>query len=214
MAQALFRAADIPRRLMPASIALGTSTFTMTAFPGTPAIQNAIPMPFFGTTPFAAPGLGVIASAIMLGSGLWWLARCEAAARRGEGLQRWVMFLRASPDQIIRSGDDGGQPDPARSASGRRVRAASADRYRLPALVTVVSVNLPTSPSFAASRLFLRAEPRGRHPATGGRRCLVGGGGVKPLRSLPVTQAGQPNRDPTAGSRWRTCYDSTVDSES
>ncbi len=51
MAQELFRAADIPRRLMPAAIALGTSTFTMSALPGTPAIQNAIPMPFFGTTP-------------------------------------------------------------------------------------------------------------------------------------------------------------------
>ena len=73
MAQALFRAAAIPRRLMPAAIALGTSTFTMSALPGTPAIQNAIPMPFFGTTPFAAPGLGIIASAIMLGFGLWWL---------------------------------------------------------------------------------------------------------------------------------------------
>jgi len=70
MAQALFRAADIPGRLMPAAIALGTSTFTMTALPGTPAIQNAIPMPFFGTTPFAAPGLGVIAAAIMLAFGL------------------------------------------------------------------------------------------------------------------------------------------------
>lgn len=32
----------------------------MTALPGTPAIQNAIPMPYFGTTPFAAPGLGLI----------------------------------------------------------------------------------------------------------------------------------------------------------
>ena len=62
MAQALFRAADIPRRLMPAAIALGTFTFTMSALPGTPAVQNAIPMPFFGTTPFAAPGLGIIAS--------------------------------------------------------------------------------------------------------------------------------------------------------
>jgi H+/gluconate symporter-like permease len=58
----------------------------MTALPGTPAIQNAIPMPFFGTTPFAAPGLGLIASAIMLTFGLWWLDRREAAARRaGEG---------------------------------------------------------------------------------------------------------------------------------
>ena len=86
MAHELFRAAAIPKRLMPAAIALGTSTFTMSALPGTPAIQNAIPMPFFGTTPFAAPGLGVIASIIMLGFGLWWLARVEVKARRkGEG---------------------------------------------------------------------------------------------------------------------------------
>ena len=69
MAQEVFRTAAIPRRLMPAAIVLGTSTFTMSALPGTPAIQNAIPMPFFGTTPFAAPGLGIIASAIMLGFG-------------------------------------------------------------------------------------------------------------------------------------------------
>src|SRR6516162_6082410 len=86
MAEALFRSAAIPRRLMPAALALGTSTFSMSALPGTPAIQNAIPMPFFGTTPFAAPGLGVIASGLMLGFGLWWLGRAEAAARRrGEG---------------------------------------------------------------------------------------------------------------------------------
>src|ERR1700742_685356 len=86
MAHQLFRAAAIPRRLMPAAIALGTTTFTMSALPGTPAIQNAIPMPFFGTTPFAAPGLGIIASAVMLGFGMWWLGRAEAAARRaGEG---------------------------------------------------------------------------------------------------------------------------------
>jgi len=86
MAQALFQNAGIPRRLMPAAIALGTSTFTMSAMPGTPAIQNAIPMPFFGTTPFAAPGLGLIASAIMLAFGVWWLNLQVARARAaGEG---------------------------------------------------------------------------------------------------------------------------------
>jgi len=86
MAQTLFRAAAIPRRLIPAAIVLGTSTFTMTALPGTPAIQNAIPMPFFGTTPFAAPGLGIVAAIVMLACGLWWLRRAEAAARhRDEG---------------------------------------------------------------------------------------------------------------------------------
>jgi H+/gluconate symporter-like permease len=62
MAQGLFKAADIPPRLMPAAVALDTMTFTMSALPGTPALQNAIPMPFFGTTPFAAPGLGIIAA--------------------------------------------------------------------------------------------------------------------------------------------------------
>jgi H+/gluconate symporter-like permease len=86
MAQELFRVAGIPRRLMPAAIVLGTSTFTMSALPGTPSIQNAIPMPFFGTTPFAAPGLGILASLIMLAFGLWWLNRVEAVAKRnGEG---------------------------------------------------------------------------------------------------------------------------------
>jgi H+/gluconate symporter-like permease len=105
MAQALFRAASIPRRLMPAAIVLGTSTFTMSALPGTPAIQNAIPMPFFGTTPFAAPGLGVIASAIMLGFGLWWLARTEAAARRtgeGYGAPDGAALDAAANDPVVR----------------------------------------------------------------------------------------------------------------
>jgi H+/gluconate symporter-like permease len=86
MAQAVFRTANIPNRLVPAAIALGTMTFTMSALPGTPAIQNAIPMPFFGTTPLAAPGLGIIAAAIMLAFGLGWLRRAETAAHRnGEG---------------------------------------------------------------------------------------------------------------------------------
>lgn len=88
VAQALFREAAVPHRLIPAAIALGAFTFTMTALPGTPAIQNAIPMPVFGTTLFAAPVLGLIAAAIMLSFGLWWLARVEAQARAaGEGYE-------------------------------------------------------------------------------------------------------------------------------
>ena len=146
MAQALFRAADIPRRLMPAAIALGTSTFTMTAFPGTPAIQNAIPMPFFGTTPFAAPGLGIIASAIMLGLGLWWLARSEAAARRaGEG---YGGGADADPhsvasDQIIRErATTAREFDPAEIGHGRHSDTAVPIGIAVLPLVAVVSVNL------------------------------------------------------------------------
>jgi H+/gluconate symporter-like permease len=104
MAQELFRKAGTPRRLAPAAIALGTSTFTMSALPGTPAIQNAIPMPFFGTTAFAAPGLGVIAALIMLGFGMWWLTRAEGAARRqGEGYgDEPGVTVDATEDQGIR----------------------------------------------------------------------------------------------------------------
>ena len=50
MAKEMFRAANIPRRLMPATIGLGAFTFTMSAMPGTPSVNNAIPMPYFGTT--------------------------------------------------------------------------------------------------------------------------------------------------------------------
>jgi H+/gluconate symporter-like permease len=43
-------------------------------------------MPFFGTTSFAAPGLGIIASVIMLAGGLWWLGRrARVANAAGEG---------------------------------------------------------------------------------------------------------------------------------
>lgn len=73
LARALFAQTGLPARLIPATIALGAFTFTMTALPGTPSIQNAIPMLTFGTTPFAAPGLGLIAGAVMLGLGVLWL---------------------------------------------------------------------------------------------------------------------------------------------
>ncbi|WP_415402317.1 GntP family permease [Tateyamaria sp. SN3-11] len=80
LATALFRQAGVSHRLIPAAIALGSFTFTMSALPGSPAIQNAIPMPYFGTTAFAAPGLGVIAGAIMAVGGLFYL---RVAARSG-----------------------------------------------------------------------------------------------------------------------------------
>ena len=65
IAASLFREAGIPKRLIPAAIGLGSFTFTMVALPGTPAIQNAIPIPFFKTTIYAAPGMGLVASIFM-----------------------------------------------------------------------------------------------------------------------------------------------------
>ncbi len=85
IASALFREAELPKVLIPATIALGAFTFTMTALPGTPAIQNAIPMPYFGTTPFAAPGLGVLTALIMLSLGWLWLERRATSLGPGYG---------------------------------------------------------------------------------------------------------------------------------
>lgn len=86
IAAALFREINIPKRLIPGAISVGALTFTMTAMPGTPSIQNAIPMPYFKTDAFASPGLGLIAGLIMFLGGMWWMQRrLNAALSAGEG---------------------------------------------------------------------------------------------------------------------------------
>ena len=149
MAQALFRAAAIPRRLMPAAIILGTSTFTMSALPGTPSIQNAIPMPFFGTTPFAAPGLGIIASIIMLGLGLWWLRRAEDSARRsgeGYGAEASDGVDAAADDEMVRErATTAREFDPAEIHHGHRSDSVPSILVAALPLVVVVLVNLTMS---------------------------------------------------------------------
>jgi H+/gluconate symporter-like permease len=146
MAQALFRAAAIPARLMPAAIALGTSTFTMSALPGTPSIQNAIPMPFFGTTPFAAPGLGVIAALIMLGFGMWWLARAETKARRqgeGYGAETPVQADAAADDELVRErATTAREFDPAEIHRGQHGASTPSIAVAALPLIVVVVVNL------------------------------------------------------------------------
>ena len=82
----LFRQSDIPKRLVPGTIALGAFTFTMDALPGTPQIQNIIPASFFGTNAWAAPWLGTIGAIFILITGTVYLeSRRRAAKRRGEG---------------------------------------------------------------------------------------------------------------------------------
>ncbi|MGY8636592.1 GntP family permease [Bradyrhizobium sp. 14AA] len=149
MARSLFRAAAIPRRLIPAAIVLGTSTFTMSALPGTPSIQNAIPMPFFGTTPFAAPGLGIIATLIMFGTGLWWLHRAEAAARRaGEGYGDDIEGAaeHAAADELVRErATTAREFDPAEMQRGHRSGVQAPVPNAILPLIIVVAVNLVMS---------------------------------------------------------------------
>lgn len=147
MAQALFRDADIPHRLMPAAIMLGTASFTMSAMPGTPAIQNAIPMPFFGTTPFAAPGLGLIASLVMLLFGLWWLGlRVAGARRQGLGFLGAAVESTAdaaADDAYVRERASTSQAfDPAEVHHGQRSSALPPVWIAFLPLALVVAVNL------------------------------------------------------------------------
>ena len=84
----MFRQGDIPKRLIPGTVALGAFTFTMDSLPGTPQIQNIIPGAFFKTTTWAAPFLGLIGAAFILVMGLLymnWRRRQAAAAGEGYG---------------------------------------------------------------------------------------------------------------------------------
>ena len=82
----LFRQSDIPKRLIPATIAVGAFTFTMDALPGTPQIQNIIPTTFFGTDTWAAPILGCIGAVFILALGLAYLGwQRRKAVTSGEG---------------------------------------------------------------------------------------------------------------------------------
>eukprot|EP01034_Spumella_vulgaris_P029656 gene29656-36735_t len=82
----MFRQSNIPKRLIPGTIALGAFTFTMDALPGTPQIQNIIPTAFFQTDTWAAPWLGLIGSVFILAVGLAYLEwRRRQALAKGEG---------------------------------------------------------------------------------------------------------------------------------
>lgn len=85
-AASIFKEADIPKRLIPATIALGAFTFTMDALPGTPQIQNSIPMKFFNTDLYAAPVFGTLGAIIILAAGIAYLEwRKRTAQAKGEG---------------------------------------------------------------------------------------------------------------------------------
>ncbi|MCR4442453.1 MAG: GntP family permease [Peptococcaceae bacterium] len=81
----LFQKAEIPKRILCAAVVAGAGTFTMTALPGTPQIQNIIPAQILGTTPMAAPVIGITASLLMFFLCLLYLNReAKIAAEKGE----------------------------------------------------------------------------------------------------------------------------------
>ena len=87
MALSLFRVANVPRRFVPAALAFGSVTFTMTSA-GSPEIQNWIPTKFLGTTPYAGWEVSLVVALAMGIGGYVWLAwmvkRAVAAGERFE----------------------------------------------------------------------------------------------------------------------------------
>ncbi|GAB5072078.1 GntP family permease [Citrobacter sedlakii] len=97
----LFRQSQIPKRLIPATVALGAFSFTMDALPGTPQIQNIIPTSFFGTNAWAAPWLGLIGSLFIIFVGLLYLERQRRKAlARNEGYGTELQNEPETPDNI------------------------------------------------------------------------------------------------------------------
>ena len=104
-----FRQGNIPKRLIPGTIALGAFSYTMDSLPGTPQIQNIIPTTFFKTDAYAAPWLGCIGAAFIFITGiayLTWRIRSAQAAGEGYGTghtQEPEPVVRSRPGQPARS---------------------------------------------------------------------------------------------------------------
>lgn len=82
----IFRKADIPKRLLPATLWMGIFSFAMVALPGTPQIQNIIPSSYFGTSTWAGPGIGLFATILFIAASMGWLTyRAKSLQAKGEG---------------------------------------------------------------------------------------------------------------------------------
>lgn len=86
IARPLFKEIDLSWHLFPGIYFFGVATFVMSMLPGTPQIQNIIPVKYLGTSPTAAPALGLIASVMVIGINIFvlnWIIK--RSKERGEG---------------------------------------------------------------------------------------------------------------------------------
>lgn len=108
----MFRQANIPKRLIPGTIALGAFTFTMDALPGSPQIQNVIPIAFFKTDIYAAPILGILGGIFVFALGLLYLEmRRKKAEKAGEGYYGFGAENASALEKEIASNKDEVLPD-------------------------------------------------------------------------------------------------------
>lgn len=95
MALSLFKQADLPRRFIPAALALGSVTFTMTSA-GSPEIQNWIPIDYLKTSPYAGWEVSILVAIFMAVFGYWWLKRMI-----GKAVKKGERFEARSTDPVV-----------------------------------------------------------------------------------------------------------------
>ncbi len=172
IATALFEEADIPRRLMPAAIALGIFTFATAALPGSPQIHNAIPTRYFGTNTFAAPVLGLVGAIVVFGLGMAWLGwRRRQLRAAGESFH--------DPTEAELREDRARAPRPDVSRSGDAGPAA-------PRTGEGTSSGLGTRPSPGVGTVALT---RAAEPGPRGTTALSGMVGLAPILVVVVVNA-------------------------
>jgi len=97
----LLEQTNLPKRLLGGSVCLGAGTFTLTALPGTPSIQNVIPSVYLGTDLYAGGWLGLLGGLIMFGLGIWYLER-----ERLRAYENGESFELGPKDQILEIGKE------------------------------------------------------------------------------------------------------------
>ena len=73
IAVALFQKADIPKKLIVATIMVCPVTVCMAMLPGSPSTQNLIPTTYFNTTAYAGAKMGILCSVIMFAAAYLYL---------------------------------------------------------------------------------------------------------------------------------------------
>ena len=183
IATALFEEADIPKRLMPAAIALGIFTFATAALPGSPQIHNTIPTKYFGTNTFAAPGLGILGAILVFGLGMLWLDRRQKQLARA-GASFWDTTEAEAREADARPGGTTAGPAGGTPRDGNRYDPDAADdgaRTHGPSVATVAARETQAVSPTGAAQTVDRTRPNS--PALAG---LIG---VAPILAIVAVNA-------------------------
>jgi H+/gluconate symporter-like permease len=97
IARPLFRQMNIPWHIFLAPFYFGIGSLSMTMIPGTPSVLNIMPTKYLGTTPTAAPILGLSAGLFVVVFCVWYMKRqLDLSKKRGEVYEETAEVAAAS----------------------------------------------------------------------------------------------------------------------